>query len=210
MFTGGDFELWKLHTFGDYFYFVLFILMGILAFVLATKHMNKQRNHETAVKKVAKRLKKLAKRPSRMYSNTALRFGDEKQQFDGVLLDRSGIYLMRAYGWGTKIYGKPDGEMWRREDPKRKEEFPNPLPDLKKGAENIKKVLEENGVTGVKVMPLVVFADNFQTPELYIGYGSFSTTYQELKGWYKKQAAVKKPQYDFEKVSSILDGIREN
>lgn len=210
MFTGGDFQLWKLHTFGDYFSFFLFILAGVIFFVLIAKHMNKQRNHETAVKKVVKRLKKLAKKPSKVYSNAVFRFGDEKQQFDGVLLDRSGIYLMRAYGWGTKIYGKPDGEMWRREDPKRKEEFPNPLTDLKRGAENIRRVLEENGITGVKIMPLVVFADNYQTPELYIGYGSFSTTYQEMKNWYKKQASVKKVQYDFERVSSILSGIQEN
>lgn len=210
MFFGGDFQLWKLHTFGDYMAFFLFILGGILVFVLIAKHMNKQRNHEKAVKKVVKRLKRLARKPAKIYSSVSFRLADGNQKFDGVLLDRSGIYLMRAYGWGTKIYGTPDGEMWRREDPKRKEEFPNPLIELKQGVEKIKKLLEENGVSGVRIMPMVVFADNYQIPELYLGYGSFSTTYQELKGWYKKQSSVKEAQYDFERVSSILEQAQVN
>lgn len=210
MFFGGDFQLWKLHTFGDYLTFFLFILAGILVFVLIAKHMNKQRNHEKAVKKVVKRLKRLARKPAKIYSNVSFCLADGNQKFDGVLLDRSGIYLMRAYGWGTKIYGTPDGMTWRREDPKRKEEFPNPLIELKQGAEKIKKVLEENGVSGVRIMPMVVFADNYQIPELYLGYGSFSTTYQELKGWYRKQSSVKEAQYDFERVSSILEQVEVN
>lgn len=210
MFFGGDFQLWKLHTFGDYASFFLFILAGVIFFVLIARYMNRQRNHEKAVKKVAKRLRGLAKKPSKLYVNASFRLTGGDQQFDGVLLDKSGIYLMRAYGWGIKIYGTPDGAMWRREDAKRKEEFPNPLIELKQGAEKIRVTLEEKGVTGVKIMPMVVFADNYQIPELYLGYGSFSTTYQELKGWYKKQSSVKEAQYDFERVSSILDGLQLN
>ncbi len=209
-FGGGDFQLWKLHTFGDYLAFFSFVLVGLVVFVLIVRHMNAQRNHEAAVKKVIRRLKRLAKKPFKIYSNAAFLLESGKQQFDGVLMDRSGIYLLKAYGWGTKIYGTPEGENWRREDPKRKEEFPNPLLTLKKGAEEIKKVLEANGVPGVKIMPMVVFADNYQTPELYLGYGSFSTTYQEMKIWYKKQSAVKEAQYDFNRVSSILNGIQTN
>lgn len=207
-FGGGDFQVWKLHTMGDYLSFFLFIAAGILVFVLVAKYMNTQRNHEAAVKKVVKRLKHLAKKPSRIFSNVSFRLPDGQQSFDGVLMDRSGIYLMKAFGWGTKIYGTPDGETWRREDAKRKEEFPNPLIELKEGAEGIRRTLEENGISGVKIMPMVVFADNFDTPELYLGYGSFSTTYQEMKKWYKKQSAVKELQYDFERVSTILNGIQ--
>ena len=83
-------------------------------------------------------------------------------------------------------------------------EFENPLIDLKKGAAEIEKVMEEKGVENLKIMPMVVFADNYQTPELYLGYGSYSTTYQELKSWYKKQSGVKEVQYDYGKVSSII------
>lgn len=210
MFFGGDgFQLWKLHTFSDYMSLFLFIVVGVLVFWVIIRYMNTQRNHEAAIKKVTKRLKRLAKNPSKLYKKPCFRLGEGKREFDGVLMDRSGIYLLRTYGWGIKIYGTPDGETWRRQDQKRQEEFPNPLLELKAGAAELKAVLEENGVTGVKIMPMVVFADNYQTPELYLGYGSFSTTYQELKGWYKKQASVKEAQYDFERVSSILNSIQE-
>lgn len=203
-FFGSDFELWKLHTVQDYLYFFAYLVVGITIFVAATHYLNHQRNHEKAVIKVNRKLKRLAKKPQLLYQNVTLRLPEGEQKFDGVLADKSGIFLIRTYGWGLKIYGTPDGETWRREDRDRKEEIPNPLIELKKGASGLQTVLAEQGVGRIRIMPMVVFADNYQTPELYLGYGSFSTTYQELKGWYRKQAGVKEVQYDFEKVSSIL------
>lgn len=209
-FFGGNFQAWKLHSFADYLSFFLFILAGVLFFALIIRHMNKQRNNERAVQKVVKRLKKLAGRPAKIYEKVTFRFPEGEKTFDAVLADKSGIYLIKAFGWGTKIYGTPDGANWRREDPKRKEEFPNPLIELKDGASKIQQLLESQGISRIKIMPMVVFADNYETPQLYLGYGSFSTTYQELKGWYKKQSGVKEAQYDFERVSSILSGAQVN
>ena len=203
-FFGSDFELWKLHTVQDYLYFFAYLVVGITIFVAATHYLNHQRNHEKAVIKVNRKLKRLAKKPQLLFQNVTLRLPEGEQKFDGVLADKSGIFLIRTYGWGLKIYGTPDGETWRREDRDRKEEIPNPLIELKKGASGLQTVLAEQGVGRIRIMPMVVFADNYQTPELYLGYGSFSTTYQELKGWYRKQAGVKEVQYDFEKVSSIV------
>lgn len=205
---GSGFQTWKLHTASDYAVFFAYILFGVLIFAIIIKYMNRQRNHEKAVRRVAKKLKKLAKRPSRLYENVTFRFPDGDQSFDLVLADKSGIFLVRTYGWGIKIYGTPEGETWRRVDTQRKEEFPNPLIELKEGVRKLGDLLKENGVNGVRIMPMVVFADNFQTPELYLGYGSFSTTCQELKGWYRKQASVKEAQYDMERVFSILDAVR--
>ena len=53
----------------------------------------------------------------------------------------------------------------------------------------------------------MVFADNYQIPELYLGYGSCSTTYQELKDWYKKQGLPKGAAYDVEKASAAVEGL---
>lgn len=209
LFGGGEFQMWKLHTFGDYLTVFLYLLAGFICYKIAVRYLDKHRNDEDAVERVMRRLKKLAKRPSKIHKRAVLHLAGGDLKVDGVLMDKSGIYLVKAYGWGTKIYGTPDGETWRRLDAQRKDEFPNPLIELKKGVEEIRTLLEENGAVGVKVMPMVVFADNYQTPELYLGYGACSTTYQELKGWYRKQAGVKKVQYDFERVSSILSGIVE-
>ncbi len=201
----GNFQAWKLHSVSDYLNALVYVVLGILFFWLIIRYMNKQRNHEKALERVARRLKRLAGQPVKLYRKVVLRLPEGEQAFDAVLADKSGIYLVRVFEWGFKIYGAPDGEIWRREDQQRKEEFPNPLIELKRGAAGIQAILQERGAGQVKVMPMVIFADNYQTPELYLGYGSFSTTYQELKQWYRKQAAVRTAQYDFDHVSSILD-----
>ena len=125
---GGNFQTWKLHSAQDYFMFFAYILAGVLVFWLIAKHMNKQRNHEKAVEKVSGRLKKICGKPGEVLKNATLNLPEGKMTFDVVLMDKRGVYLVRTYGWGIKIYGTPDGAMWRREDAKRKEEFENPLP----------------------------------------------------------------------------------
>ena len=189
-------------SFGAGLFYVLCLHFGRCDGVLADRETHEQTAE--SVEKVSARLKKICGKPGEVLKNATLNLPEGKMTFDAVLMDKRGVYLVRTYGWGIKIYGTPDGAMWRREDAKRKEEFENPLLELKKGAAEITKVMEENGVQNLKVMPMVVFADNFQTPELYLGYGSFSTTYQELKNWYKKQSGVKEVQYDYDKVSSII------
>lgn len=131
---GGNFQTWKLHSAQDYFMFFAYILAGVLVFWLIAKHMNKQRNHEKAVEKVSGRLKKICGKPGEVLKNATLNLPEGKMTFDVVLMDKRGVYLVRTYGWGIKIYGTPDGAMWRREDAKRKEEFENPLLELKKGS----------------------------------------------------------------------------
>ena len=204
---GDNFEMWKLHTVWDYLSFFAYILIGIFLLTLLSRYMTRQRNQEAAVKRTMQRLKRLAGPKAKLFRDVTLKLPEGEQKLDGLLADKSGIYLIRVYGWGTKIFGSLESENWRREDNKRKEEFPNPLLELKKGVAGIQAVLEAQGVKGVKIMPMIVFADNFQTPELYIGYGSCSTTFQEMKSWYKKQAGVKKEQYDMARVSSILEGL---
>ena len=153
---GGNFQTWKLHSAQDYFMFFAYILAGVMVFWLIAKHMNKQRNHEKAVEKVSARLKKICGKPGEVLKNATLNLPEGKMTFDAVLMDKRGVYLVRTYGWGIKIYGTPDGAMWRREDAKRKEEFENPLLNLKKGAEEIGKIMEEKGVHNLKAMPMVV------------------------------------------------------
>ena len=72
------------------------------------------------------------RKPGEVLKNATLNLPEGKMTFDVVLMDKRGVYLVRTYGWGIKIYGTPDGAMWRREDAKRKEEFENPLLELKK------------------------------------------------------------------------------
>lgn len=204
-FYGEEFELWKLHTVEDYLYCFGFLALGIIVLIIATKYLKSQRDQAKAVVRVNKRLKRLAGKPQRMFEHVTFRLPSGEQTFDAVLMDKSGIYLIKTFGWGLKVFGTPDGETWRLEDKVRKEEVVNPLIELKKGVAGLQAVFEEKGMKRIKIMPLVVFADSFSTPELYLGYGSNSTTYQELKTWYKKQSGVKETQYDFGRAVGIIE-----
>lgn len=199
-----DMDMWKLSSATDYLMFFGAIAAGMVFFAILARYLRGLRDQDKAVTRVNKRLKSLAKNPSQIYENVTLRLPEGNQTFDGMLIDRSGIFLIRTYGWGLKIYGKPDGDTWRREDRERKEQMPNPLIELKKGVAGIEKILEDKGIHKVKVMPMVVFADTMDTPQLYLGYGSYSTIYQEMKNWYLKQAGVSSVQYDFERVHAVL------
>ena len=209
-FYGEEFELWKLQTKDDYLFFFGMLIIGTVVLVLLNRYYKNQRNQEKGRERTWKRLDKLAKKPHVLYKDVTLKLPDGEQKFDAVLLDKSGIYLVKVFGWGLKVFGTPDGDTWRIEDSDRvhaemrKDEVPNPLIDLRKGVSGLQKVLEEKGIKRIKIQPLVVFADIYSTPELYLGYGSNSTTYQELKAWYEKQSSVKEAQYDFERGSAII------
>ena len=203
-FYGEEFELWNLQTTEQYIFFFSMIIIGIVGLMLVSRFYKSQRNQQKGKERVWKRLGRLAKKPRELFKDVTLKLPEGEQTFDAVLMDKSGIYLVKIFGWGLKVFGTPEGEVWRLEDRMRKEEVENPLIELRKGAAGIQKILEAKGIKRIKVQPLVVFADNYQTPELYLGYGSNSTTYQELKAWYQKQAGVKEAQYDYERVSSII------
>lgn len=209
-FYGEEFELWKLQSKDDYVFFFSMLIIGTLVILLVNRYYKNQRNQEKGRERVWKRLDKLAKKPHVLYKDVTLRLPGGEQKFDAVLLDKSGIYVVKVFGWGLKVFGIPDGDTWRIEDSDRvkadprKEEVPNPLIELKKGMDGIQALLAKKGIKRIKIQPLVVFADIYSTPELYLGYGSNSTTYQELKVWYEKQSGVKEAQYDFERVSSII------
>lgn len=204
-FYGEEFELWKLHTLRDYLNFFSFIVVGIAALFLLYKFLKAQRTQEKAVIRVNRRLNRLAKKPYRLYKNAALTLSSGNLALDAVLMDPSGIYLVKTFGWGLKVFGTPTSEKWRLEDNSRKEEIPNPLFDLKKAAAEIQERFGEQNLHGVKVLPLIVFADSYSTPELFLGYGSCSTPYQYLKSWYKKQSSVKEAQYDLPNAASIME-----
>lgn len=209
-FYGEEFELWKLQTKEDYLFFFGMLIIGVVALILINRYYKNQRNEQKGKERVWKRLGRLAKKPNVLLKDVTLKLPEGEQTFDAVLLDKSGIYVVKVFGWGLKVFGIPDGETWRLEESDRvtagreQKEIPNPLIELRKGISGIQAILEEKGIKRIKIQPLVVFADIYSTPELYLGYGSNSTTYQELKTWYQKQSGVKEAQYDFERVSSIF------
>ncbi len=134
-------------SFGAGLFYVLLPISGRCAGVLADREAHEQTAEpRKGCRKGLCAAEKICGKPGEVLKNATLNLPEGKMTFDAVLMDKRGVYLVRTYGWGIKIYGTPDGAMWRREDAKRKEEFENPLLELKKGAEEIGKIMEENGV----------------------------------------------------------------
>ena len=73
---------------------------------------DRQRNQEAAVKRTMQRLKRLAGPKAKLFRDVTLKLPEGERKLDGLLADKSGIYLIRVYGWGTKIFGSLESENW--------------------------------------------------------------------------------------------------
>lgn len=209
-------EVWKLHTLADYLNFLIVAAFFILVVYLGIKKINKSRNDESAAKKVAKLLKTNEKKGILM-NNVDFELDGKTFHFDHLLLDNAGIVAMRTIGWGTRIYGSRDEAQWTAVDNKdEKRIIENPIAVLESGFEPIKRLLSKAGIYNVSVIPLAIFADPFDTPELYLGRDSDCIVYNDLKGWKKQRVlrseakAEKKDRFDFAEAAKCLQAAKKN
>ena len=143
-------------SFGAGLFYVLCLHFGRCDGVLADRETHEQTaESRKGCRKGLRAAEKICGKPGEVLKNATLNLPEGKMTFDAVLMDKRGVYLVRTYGWELR-YTELRTEQWRREDAKRKEEFENPLLNLKKGVEEIGKIMEENGVHNLKVMPMVV------------------------------------------------------
>ena len=203
---GLNFQGWKLNTKLDYIFFFSFIIIGVLAFYIAIKQLNKMRTDENGRKRVIKEFKKLIKKPVLICEKDFVNIFDKPDIVDIILLDK-GLFLIKAYGWGTKIYSSGNEKSWIREDAKRTESFDNPNIILSEIEKNIKAELKKENIQNINIYPIVVFAENYQEPEIYVGNDKTVVSYKNMKKWYKN---IKKSAYaiDFDSVSRAINNIQ--
>lgn len=203
-----DFQAWKLHTWQDYTYFFLMILSGIVLFYFVIKSITKRRNDASALKRVKKKLKV---KGSKVYHDVTFDFGDRKIHFDHLLVDAVGIVAVRSIGWGIRVYGSAEDETWKVEDNKTKDvRIENPIRALQKSFELMRKGLAQDGIYGVVIESLAIFADPFAPPELYLGRDSDCIGYQQLAAWLKHRkmrAAGKADKLDVVAVTAYFDKV---
>ena len=107
-----NFQVWKLHTPMDYFFFFLTIAIGVAVFYGVTQILKKYRTPEHAVQRVAKKLKKLGGNDAATYIGKTIRCGTESQPSELIALTADRIYLIHVFHYGTKAYGGVSG-CWR-------------------------------------------------------------------------------------------------
>ncbi len=202
-FFGGNFHLWKLHTLSDYLWFGFVIAAGFLFFANWNRRIQKSRNDAAAKRRVTKKLSRLGGRKCRILdiANLNLPAGD------AVFITSSCVFVLRCVGWGTRIYGSLKSDPWRAKDNNEERTIPNPLRELKASVEIVSRRLSVAGLSEIEVQPLVVFADPFQNPTLYLEYGACSVTFGDLKKWYKSLPAVP---FSAEKLKGIVDAVQSS
>ena len=182
----GDFEVWKLHSFSQYAFFILYVAIVIGVFYHAITRINKARNDQKAAKRVAKKLKV---KNGRVFNDITLDIGGEQLHYDHLIVDAAGIVAIKTVGRGLKIYGEPDADSWKVTDNKEPDKrIPNPVKELQSSFEKLRKYVTSNGAYRVNIDPLVIFADPFDTPELYLGRDSHCIVFDGIKIWLKNRA----------------------
>lgn len=181
----GDFEVWKLHSFSQYLFFIIYvaIVAGVIYYALIK--INRGRNDASALKKVAKKLKL---KEGKVFNDITLDIGGEQLHYDHLIVDAAGLVAVRTIGRGLKIYGEAESDTWKVTDNKEPDtRIPNPVKELQGSFEKLRKYLVSNGAYRVNIDPLVIFADPFAPPELYLGRDSHCIIFDGVKIWLKNR-----------------------
>ena len=201
-------DLWKLNTLQDYIFYIIYVgsFVGIIWY--AIKRINKSRNDASASKRVAKQLKKKGS-SGKVYTNVTFDLGNSKVSYGNLVVDAAGIVAIKCIGRGLKIYGTNDDETWKVVDNKGEAvRIDNPTKELQASFDPLRKYLAKNGIVRVSIDPLTVFADPFDTPELYLGRDSGCIVFPEVKKWAenrKLRAKNIKEKLDYAAVIAALD-----
>ena len=197
-------NVWKINTLGDLIFYVLLILLGALIFFLIIRRINRNRRPDVALQRVAKKLKKLGGKGSRVYTNFTLRTFAGDTPFEMLWVARDRLYVVKVIAQGTRIAGSASGSTWRL-DGSVKDTIKNPLPALENQRRALLPYLSAKGFEDVLVEPMVICSDTYETPRFKIDGFSSIYTYKYLGAWRRKFPLAKRLFFDVDKVCALLE-----
>ena len=199
-------NVWKINTLGDLIFYVLLILLGALAFFLIIRRINRNRRPDVAQKRVAKKLRKLGGKGSRVYTNFTLRTFAGDTPFEMLWVARDRLYVVKVLPQGTRISGSSTGSTWRL-DGSVKDTVKNPLPALENQRRALLPYLSAKGFEEILVEPMVICADTYETPRFKIDGFTSIYTYKYLGAWRRKSPLAKRLFFDIDKVCALLEDV---
>ena len=197
-------NVWKIHTLGDLIFYVLLILLGVLIFFLVIRRINHNRRPDVAMKRVARRLKRLGGKGSRVYTNFTLRTFAGDTPFEMLWVARDRLYVVKVIALGTRIAGTSSGSTWRLGGSV-SDTMKNPLPALESQRRALLPYLSAKGFEDILVEPLVICADTYETPRFKIDGFTSICTYKYLGAWRRKYPLAKRLFFDVDKVCALLE-----
>ena len=197
-------NVWKIHTLGDLIFYVLLILLGVLIFFLVIRRINHNRRPDVALKRVARRLKRLGGKGSQVYTNFTLRTFAGDTPFEMLWVARDRLYVVKVIAQGTRIAGTSSGSTWRLGGSV-SDTMKNPLPALESQRRALLPYLSAKGFEDILVEPLVICADTYETPRFKIDGFTSICTYKYLGAWRRKYPLAKRLFFDVDKVCALLE-----
>ena len=197
-------NVWKINTWGEFISYALVILTGVLVFFLIIRRVNRNRRPDVAQQRVAKKLKKLGGKGSRVYTNFTLRTFAGDTPFEMLWVARDRLYVVKVIAQGTRIAGSASGSTWRL-DGSIKDTIKNPLPALENQRRTLLPYLSAKGFEDILVEPMIICSDTYETPRFKIDGFTSIYTYKYLGAWRRKFPLAKRLFFDVDKVCALLE-----
>lgn len=207
-FSFDGFTVWKLHTAWDYLFFFLTAACGVVAVIIAVKFLSKYRNHTDAVKRVAKRMKKLGGKGAECYIGKTVHSKKDACPCDLICAVQDKVYVVQVYHFGLEVVGGEREREWKFRYNKEERTAPNPLPDLTEQRVVLTRLFSRCGIRDVPIEPLIVFADNYGTTKFYLPGVKCAVSYSFLKKW-RKDRPLSGETYDLKAVKAALESSFE-
>ena len=197
-------NVWKLNTLGDVIFYVLLILLGILVFYIVSRWINHNRRPDVAMRRVARKLKRLGGKGSRVYTNFTLRTFAGDTPFEMLWVAQDRLYVVKVLPQGTRISGSSTGPTWKLAGSVN-ETIKNPLPALENQQRALQPYLSAKGFEELMVEPLVICADTYEMPRYKIDGFASIYTYKYLNAWRRKHPLARRLFYDVDQVCALLE-----
>lgn len=199
------FQLWKLHTPGDYAGFFAILLAGSAVLWAATQHLKKNRTRERALARTAAKLRKLGGPGAEVYTDRTIRCGTESVPSELVMVSADRVYVGKVFHFGLKVTGGANMREWllKGGTELRKEE--NPVPAMREQRALLLKVFAKEKLKDIPVEFLIVFADCYGRTTFRVDGIQNAVDYRDLKSWWKKRPARFSGRIDMAEVKKVLD-----
>lgn len=195
--------LWKLYTPQDYLTVGGLIVLGVAALWIAIRVLAKQRTPEGTALRMAKKLRSLGGAGARVWQDVVVVSQRGRCVCPMLYAAREGVYVVQLYHFGLEVTGSASSKYWTLSFNKDVRQAENPLDNMDEQIVVINRVLGRAGLGHVPVEKLVLFADVYGRPRLYLRGVDCAVVRQDLKKWRKKKKGM--PAVDLAAVKKALE-----
>ena len=202
-FSLDGFNIWKLNTPMDYVYFALILGGGFFLIWLSIRFLASRRTPEGTAARMARKLCRLGGMGAQVWQNVVVVSQRGRCVCPMLYAAREGVYVVQLYHFGLEVSGSASSKYWTLAFNKDVRQEPNPLDGMDEQVVVINRVLGRAGLGHVPVEKLVLFADVYGRPRLYLRGVDCAVVRQDLKKWRKKKKGM--PAVDLAAVKKALE-----